>query len=173
MTTRRHPNVINIDELEPRVNETGTKMGARQRQLAGPTGGKGLGCMHYEVAPGRAAFPKHFHCATEEALFVLEGEGVLRIGEHDEVTLRAGDYVAFPCGPGSAHQVVNRSTTTLKYLCVSTKVEADVVVYPDSKKFAVAATNDPRAWATGNFWIREIRSLVDGRMEYFDGEDVG
>lgn len=58
-------------------------------------------------------------------------------------------------------------------MCFSTKVQADVVVYPDSKKFAAAATDDPDAWAKGNFWIREIRSLDDGKLQYFDGEDVG
>jgi uncharacterized cupin superfamily protein len=167
--TQRHPHVVNVDEIEGKANETGAKFGSTMRQLGRPAGGKQLGCVHYEIAPGRAAFPKHFHCMTEEAVFVLAGEGVLRIGD-DEVPLRAGDYVAFPCGPGAAHQIVNRSTTKLSYVCFSTKPQGDVVVYPDSKKFAAAATGDA---ATGTFWIREIRSLQDGKLQYFDGEDVG
>ncbi len=97
---------------------------------------------------------------------------MLRIGD-DEVPLRSGDYVAFPCGPGAAHQVVNRSTAPLSYLVFSTKTLADVVVYPDSKKFAAAAADDPNAFKTGNFWVREIRSLADGKLAYFDGEDTG
>jgi uncharacterized cupin superfamily protein len=169
---QRHPHVLNIDEIEGRNNETGAKFGALGRALGVTTGGKQLGCMHYEVAPGRAAYPKHFHCITEEAMFVLSGEGVLRIGD-DEVPLRAGDYVAFPCGPGAAHQVVNRSQAKLSYLVVSTKPLGDIVVYPDSKKFAAAAAEDASAFKTGKHWIREIRSLTTGQLGYFEGEDTG
>lgn len=170
--TRRHKHVVNVDEASTVTRKTGTKFGATQKLVSNDAGGQELGCMVYEVEPGRAAFPKHYHCATEEAMFILEGEGVLRIGDNDEVAVRAGDYIAFPCGPEGAHQVVNRSDKTLRYLCFSNRPLTDVVVYPDSKKVAMAASDDPAAWAKGKFWVRQIHRLGES-LEYFDGEDIG
>ncbi|HEY5677991.1 MAG TPA: cupin domain-containing protein, partial [Myxococcales bacterium] len=96
---------------------------------------KGIGASWFEIQPGKKAFPHHFHLANEEAVFVLEGEGVLRLGD-EEHRLRAGDYVAFPPGP-PGHQIVNRGTVPLRYLALSTMREPEVAVYPDSKKIGV------------------------------------
>jgi uncharacterized cupin superfamily protein len=109
----------------------------RRKRLAAAAGGNGLGVSWFELAPGKKAFPFHFHLANHEALFVLEGEGVLRLGE-EEHPLRPGDYVAFPPGP-PAHQVINRSQAPLRYLGLSTMKEPEVAVYPDSKKVGVLA----------------------------------
>src|SRR6185503_12001505 len=90
-----------------------------------------------EVEPGRAAFPHHFHCVNEESIYVLEGEGALRIGK-DTVAVKAGDYVTFPTGPDFAHQLKNTGTQNIRYLRFSTLSSAEVVGYPDSKKIGAA-----------------------------------
>jgi uncharacterized cupin superfamily protein len=109
----------------------------RRKRLGAAAGGKGLGASWFEVQPGKKAFPFHYHLANDEAVFVLEGEGVLRLGD-EEYPLRAGDYVAFAPGP-PGHQIINRSQAPLRFLAMSTMNEPEVAVYPDSKKVGVLA----------------------------------
>jgi uncharacterized cupin superfamily protein len=93
----------------------------KRKRLGADVGAKGLGTSWFELAPGKKAFPFHFHLANEEALFVLEGEGVLR-SDKEEHQLRAGDYISFPPGP-PGHQVINRSDAPLRFLALSTMIE--------------------------------------------------
>jgi uncharacterized cupin superfamily protein len=168
---RRHPNVVNLTEIEPRTNTAGTKFGSSTRRLGAATGGKGIGCSWYEVPPGRAAFPRHFHCANEEAMFVLEGEGAVRIGEAT-VPVRAGDYITFPTGPQHAHQVLNTGAAPFRYLALSTLQAAEVVGYPDSKKVGAMGAPSAEAVAKGEHWMRFI-ALESSQAGYYDGEDIG
>ena len=94
------------------------------------------------LAPGKTAFPYHFHRGTEEAFFVLEGTGLLR-QDGEEFPLRPGDVVCCPAGRASAHQITNDSGADLKYLAVSNRPAMDVVHYPDSGKIGVSAEPDP------------------------------
>ena len=98
MADRRHPCVIHLSEATTNTTEKGKRFGATSKQLGRPTGASGIGCSWYEVPPGRRAFPLHYHCANEESIFVLEGEGTLRIGA-ERVAVRAGDYITMPPGP--------------------------------------------------------------------------
>lgn len=166
---RRHPNVVNVDEVEPFTTETGSKFGASIRQLGNPTGAKAVGCNLFEVPPGRSAFPRHYHCAIEEAIFVLAGAGELRIGD-ETIPLREGDYVTFPAGPDHAHRLLNDGDVPLRYLCLSSKAVADVVGYPDSNK--VAAMANPSSNFFDKPWVRAIFRGGD-TVDYFDGEDAG
>lgn len=145
--TRRHANVANLDEVEPVVESHGTKFGYTEHLVGVATGAVQLGCTHYEVPPGRTAFPFHWHAAVEEAVFVLAGTGTLRIGD-ERVPVRAGDFMTFPAGPDKPHQLVNSGDVPLKYLCFSNKAIADVVGYPDANKLGVrAGTSYEKPWA--------------------------
>jgi uncharacterized cupin superfamily protein len=167
-TNRRHANVIAVDEAPSRTIEKGTKLGATMRPLAASTGGALIGCNHVEVPPGRAAFPHHYHCAIEEALFVLEGKGTLRIGD-DRVEVKAGDYITFPPGPTTAHQLRNTGDTPLRYLALSSKSTTDVVGYPDSNK--IAAMGSPSLHFFDKPWIRAV-FMADATVDYYAGEET-
>ena len=168
MPTR--PNVVSEDELGWSEHLHGEKFGYRRRQLGSAAGGQRLGCSLYEVSPGRTAFPRHYHLANEEAIYVLEGSGTLRIGqEGEEVEVSQGDYVALPVGADGAHQLVNSSDAALRYLCFSTMVEPDVMVYPDSGKVSVfggAAPGGPKEERTFARFLRD-----DAEVGYYDNED--
>ena len=126
-----------------------------------------MGCSLYEVPPGRRAWPYHYHLANEEAIYVLEGSGMLRIGGQ-EIEVAQGDYVALPTGETGAHQILNNSNEVLRYLCFSTMVEPDIMVYPDSGKigmFAGAAPGGPKAKRTFSKFLRS-----DAEVGYFVGE---
>jgi mannose-6-phosphate isomerase-like protein (cupin superfamily) len=113
------------------------------------------------------AWPYHYHLANEEAIYVLEGAGTLRIGG-DEIRLSGGDYVALPARAEGAHQLVNSSEAVLRYLCFSTMVEPDVTVYPHSGKvgiFGGAAPGGPKEERTFSKFLRD-----DAEVGYYDGE---
>jgi uncharacterized cupin superfamily protein len=170
MTQRRHKHVINVDEVEPQTTTEGARFGFTTRGLGRATDARGIGCSWYEVAPGRAAFPRHWHAANEEALFVLEGEGTLRIGD-DQVRVGRGDYVTLPTGPEAAHKLTNTGPGPLRYLCFSTLVPTEIVGYPDSKKIGAAVFDPTSRWAAPP----RVRMIVreDAQVGYYEGEDVG
>jgi uncharacterized cupin superfamily protein len=171
MSDRRHPHVVNVDELEAQVSSTGTKFGAARRSIGQAAGGRGLGCSWYEVPPGRSGFPFHYHCANEEAIFVLSGEGTLRLGDA-RIAVRAGDYVAMPPGPEAAHRLDNTGTEPLRYLCVSTMITTEVCGYPDSGKFACFAAASAEAAQRRERHIAQVGKLGES-VGYYDGEDIG
>ena len=170
--SRRHPHVVNIDEVSPDEQAQG-HFGFRRRRLGAMAGCKAVGCSHFEVAPGKTAFPFHFHSAVEEALFVLEGTGALRVGK-ETVALRAGDYVGLPAGPDAAHALTNTGAGALRYLAFSglaTPIAVEVVGYPDSKKVAFAAGFEP-AKGLRSGWVMKIVKEGQGEAGYYDDEPL-
>jgi uncharacterized cupin superfamily protein len=114
----------------------------RRKQLGAADGGEELGTSLYELPPGGASFPYHYHTGNEEALYVLAGSGTLRLDDEDHA-LVPGDYVALPARADSAHRVRNDGDDPLRYLMVSTMNEPDVMVYPDSGKVGALAGAPP------------------------------
>ena len=163
-----HPNVVNEKDLEWGEQSHGEKFGHRRKALGSATGGEKLGCSLYEVPPGRRAWPYRYHLANEVAIYILHGSGRLRIGGR-EVTLSQGYYVALPVEEEGSHQIFNTSGEPLRYLCLSTMDEPDVLVYPDSGKIKFIASSAPGR-------PKEKRSLqkllrADAEVSYFDGEE--
>ena len=167
---KKHPNVSNINEVEPRTMTKGSKFGFTGKRLGASSGAKSLGCSYYEVAPGKTAFPFHFHCANEEGVYILEGTGEARIG-NDKITVGPGDYMAYPAGPEYAHSLKNTGTSTLKYLCLSTLITTEVVGYPDSKKIAAAGLYDPLKGIMSSKVMLLVKEQAP--VDYYEGEDVG
>jgi uncharacterized cupin superfamily protein len=160
---KRHPHVTDVDELDWSATEFPPHFACKSKRLGVAAGNKRLGCSLYEVAPGKRAFPMHAHLANEEALYVLEGEGTVRIAD-GEVHVQAGDYVAFPTG--QAHQLINTSTAPIRYLCFSTMESPEVALYPDADKIGILSV-DPAP-------LRVIfkRSDAGATMaDYFEGND--
>jgi len=140
---RRHPNVVNGSETKLFEISKGTNFGASIRGLGREAGSVQLGGNLVEVPPGRSAFPCHDHCGIEEAIYVIAGTGVVRIGE-TQVEVKEGDWISFPIGPDYAHRLDNTGDAPLRYLCISNRHTADVVGYPDSKKDPRPGFGQPR-----------------------------
>ena len=163
-----HPNLVSEDSMEWTENSHGEKFGYRRKSLSRETGGEKLGCSLYEVPPGRRAYPYHYHAANEEAIYVLEGSGRLRIGEK-EVQISRGDYATLPAQADGAHQIINDSDTMLRYLCFSTMIEPDVMVYPDSGKVGIFAGAAPGGDKQKRTFSKFLRS--DAEVDYYEGEE--
>ena len=99
---------------------------------------------------------------------MLEGSGTLRIGG-EEIRVSQGDYVALPARAQAAHQIVSDSGAVLRYLCFSTMVEPDVMIYPDSGKIGIfggAAPGGPKEKRTFSKFLRE-----EAEVGYYEGEE--
>lgn len=164
---RRHQHVVNAADLAPADSSHGTRFAARRWQLGAAAGARALGASLMEVPPGKTAWPRHYHAGNEEAIYVLEGEGTLAIGE-ERVRVGPGDFVALPAGPGAAHQLVNDGAARLRYLCISTMNPTDVLVYPDSHKIGVMGGAAPGGDKRERFLAGFFRD--DATVGYWDGE---
>ena len=112
----------------------------------------------YEVAPGKAAYPYHFHHKSEETFYILSGEGVLKTPE-GERAVRAGELLFFPTGPKGAHKLTNASRTEmLVYIDFDAVHDLDIAEYPDSGKIGI--------WGHG---INQIYPQ-SAQADYYDGE---
>jgi uncharacterized cupin superfamily protein len=162
MPHRRHSNVVNQSEVEPQRVEQGQHQLVRRR-LGSAAGGRQLGASLCELPPGARSYPFHWHGANEEALYVIEGRGLARLGDV-EVAIGPGDYLAFPIGPAHAHQLINAGDTPLVYLCVGTEHRCEVVGYPDSNKLKVLAGE---SWES--MWVNHT-TRPEASLDYWDGE---
>jgi uncharacterized cupin superfamily protein len=157
---RRHPNVVNGDEIEAQPGPTKGRYASRTRRMGQAAGAQQIGCSLYEVAPGAMAFPYHWHGANEEVIIVVSGTGNARIGD-TTVPIRSGDFIAFPAGQGHAHQLEANGSEPLRYYCLSTQKDPEVCGYPDSKKIAMFSR-------VGGKPVRVLLHEEDGQRDYFD-----
>jgi uncharacterized cupin superfamily protein len=112
----------------------------------------------YEIPPGKAAYPYHYHHKNEETFYILRGEGTLRTPD-GEKKVSAGDLLFFPTGPAGAHKLTNCSATEkLIYLDFDVVHDVDIAVYPDSDKIGI--------------WGKEINKLYPqcSAVDYYEGE---
>ena len=169
LAQRRMKPIINLEELE--LSEFGNSKAfeAQLARIGHRIGARQLGAMLHIVPPGKKAFPKHAHHANEEMIIILKGNGTYHMGSQSW-PIREGDVVAAPAGDGeTAHQIENTSTTPLRYLCISTQHDPDVVEYPGSGQFAVASMVPP---GQGVFNARlAFIGRKEDSLDYFDGEE--
>ena len=131
-------------------------------RLARQAGSERLGLSLWELPPDEAAYPYHFHYAEEELVVVLAGAPSLRAADGWR-ELREGEVVAFLRGEHGGHQLVNRTSETVRFLSFSTSGEPDVVIYPDSGKLG-AFERLPDGGG-----LRTMFRLSD-TVDYHDGE---
>jgi uncharacterized cupin superfamily protein len=160
--------IVNIADVPLRDGGNGTHFVAKLGRIGAMIGSKKLGCQLHIVPAGQKAFPRHAHHVNEEMFFVLAGEGTYRVGE-ETYPIGEGDVISAPSGDAStAHQIVNTGAGELRYLGFSTRLDPDVVEYPDSNKFAVASMVPP------DKGLIAAKLIYIGRREtsldYFDGE---
>jgi len=144
------------DSYEAEIGWVGTVLGSKK-----------LGYNVTVLAPGKCAFPFHFHHANEEMFFVLEGRGIIRIGQASH-KIRKGDFISLPPGRESAHQIVNDSDAPLRYIALSTMEMPEVAEYPESGKLGVFCGSPPGRPASGDS-IRHFTRVKDA-VDYWEGE---
>jgi uncharacterized cupin superfamily protein len=133
----------------------------RRARIGRQAGAEHLGASVWDVPPGEAAYPYHFHLAEEELLFVLSGRPSLRMPDGWR-ELEPGEAVAFLVGARGAHQLVNRTDESVRLLVISPSGVPEICVYPDSDKIGVY----DRVPTEG---LRELYRRSDA-VDYYEGE---
>ena len=136
----------------------------RRARIGRQAGAEHLGASVFELPPGQASFPFHYHRANEELLIVLAGRPTLRTSS-GERELEPGEVVAFPVGEQGAHQLLNRGAEPVRFLIVSEMNAPEIVVYPDSGKI-FARDTPPGGEPVGDGGSFFSSDAVD----YFEGE---
>jgi uncharacterized cupin superfamily protein len=152
------PNIYQPDFDEPRDRE-GFRAG--RARIGRQAGTRDLGASLWEIPPGQAGYPYHYHLAEEELIVVLSGR--LRLRTQDGWRpLAEGDVVSFRTGEEGGHQVVNDGDDPARMLAISTQ-RPDIVVYPDSRKLG-AFERVPEGGG-----LYELFRLEDA-VDYWEGE---
>ena len=112
----------------------------------------------YEIPPGKAAYPYHYHHKNEETFCILSGSGLLKTPAGERM-VGAGELLFFPVGPEGAHKLTNVSETeNLVYIDFDAVHDIDIAVYPDSDKIGI--------------WGMDINKIYprSADVDYYDGE---
>jgi uncharacterized cupin superfamily protein len=154
--------MVNIEEPHYDELREGEGFTCRRARISRQAGAERLGLSLWELPPGQAAYPYHAHLTEEELLIVLEGRPGLRTpdGWRD---VEPGEVVSFLRGERGAHQLVNRTGETVRFLSFSTNGEPDILLYPDSGKVG-AAERRPDGGGLRLFFRRE------DAVDYLEGE---
>jgi uncharacterized cupin superfamily protein len=156
--------VLNINE--PDFNDVREHPGfrARRAKLGLQGGAAKTGLSYWEVDPGEAAYPYHMHLTEEEIVVVLSGRPSLRTpaGWRE---LEEGEVVIFPTGEGGAHQIVNKTDETIRFLAFSNSGAPEIVIQLDANK--IGAFERPVEGGGLALWFRESDAV-----EYFEGLDA-
>jgi uncharacterized cupin superfamily protein len=151
---------INDANYEERDGPPGFR--ARRARIGYELGSELVGASLWQVPPGEAAYPYHYHCSDEELVIVLSGRPSLRtpVGVRE---LEQGEVVRFALGEDGAHQVFNATDEQATFLALSSNGRPDIVVYPDSGKISAS---ERRPDGSG---LREYFRATDA-VDYWDGE---
>ena len=160
----RPKNIVNEADVAWVETTRGARNASKRKRFGPLTGLEKLGASLYELPPGKRAFPRHWHSANEEFLYVFAGTGTLRLGA-ENVAVKAGDFVALPAGAAHVHELVNSGAEPLRYLAVSTMIAPDVVHYPDSNKLMTIEGRGPDGKPLGGVYPEATA------VDYWSGEE--
>jgi uncharacterized cupin superfamily protein len=134
---------------------------ARRAKVGFQGGAVKTGLSYWEVEPGEAAYPYHAHLTEEEIIVVLEGRPSLQTPDGRR-ELEQGEVVVFPTGKQGAHQIVNKTGETIRFLAFSNSGSPEIVIQLDAGK--VGAFERPADGGGMKLWFRE-----GDAVEYFEG----
>jgi len=128
----RPPRIVNVADVEPAAWGKGERVRAERRNLGRAAGSLFTGLQHCNVAAGKWGQVPHCHSAEEELFVVLDGEGIILLGEEEHPVGR-GTLVGRPPGTGVAH-AFRAGEDGLVLLAYGTREPNDVCYYPRSNK---------------------------------------
>jgi uncharacterized cupin superfamily protein len=148
----RPPTIVALDDVPAQDTRRGD-VAHQRRNLGDAVGSRASGLRLLVVEPGALSYPPHCHAAEEELFVVLDGDGVLLLGDHEH-PVRTGSVVARPPGTGVAH-AFRAGDEPLTVLAYGTRQPNDIAYYPRSGKVALRGIK-------ARFLIQQV--------DYWDGE---
>lgn len=143
---------FSIESVPWEEHSRGSRFGTRYQQLGEFGGGSHIGVCRETLAPGRQAYPAHYHMLEEEHLLILEGTLTLRLGDRS-YPMAAGDYACFPAGQKVGHALINEGTAPCRYLIIGERSASEVVFYTESGRVGVRLAGQGfRGTETMEYW---------------------
>jgi uncharacterized cupin superfamily protein len=126
--------IVNVRDVEPDVT---TRRRARfaEREFGGATGSQLSLLAHTTIEAGYEGFPPHCHSLDEELFVVLEGSGVVLLGD-EEIPVRPGTVIDRPPSTKVAHSFRASADADLVYLVYGDLPPNDICFYPRSGKIS-------------------------------------
>ena len=149
----RPPTMVNVEDVEA-VTVQRPRVARTRRNVGRAAGSVNTGIQHVQVEPGMESAPAHCHSIEEEIFVVLDGDGVVVLGDK-ETPVGPGHVIARPAGTGVAH-MFRAGAGGLTYLAYGMRDPGDVCYYPRSGKIAFRGVG--------------VIARVE-RLDYWDGED--
>jgi uncharacterized cupin superfamily protein len=135
----------------------------RRARLGRQAGSEKLSMSLFELPAGEAAYPYHFHLAEEELIVLLAGAPSLRTPEGWR-EMEEGEVVSFLVGEEGAHQIVNRTAETVRFLAISNQ-QPDIMVRPDSGSVSVVERRPEGGGLSLNFRTADSVGYFDLEKE--------
>ncbi|MEP5568894.1 MAG: cupin domain-containing protein [Halioglobus sp.] len=152
----------NLSSVKMRRIGNGKDFSASVGRLTEKLGMEQMGMSVVELKPGEKAWPYHLHYGEEELFIIVAGSGTVRY-DGSEHKIVEGDVVFTPPGEGTAHQIINTSTETLRYLALSTSNDPSFCYYPDSGKYATYTQKEDGEW-------KAFIAHESDHRDYYEGE---
>ncbi len=149
----RPSTIVNLADVEPQRVER-ARVARTRRRMSAAAGSVTTGLQYVEVDPGMESTAQHCHSVEEELFVVLDGDGVLVLGD-EETAVGPGSVVGRPAGTGVGH-MFRAGPSGLTYLAYGPRHPADMCWYPRSRKVAFRGLG--------------ITVRVEP-VDYWDGED--
>ncbi len=127
----RPQNIVALDDVRGHTEDHGTIRRTR-RNLGRAAGSVTTGMKHVDLPAGGRAATRHCHALEEELFVVLDGDGLVRLGD-EESAIRRGSVVARPPGTGIAHDF-QAGPAGMALLAYGTREPNEICWYPDSQK---------------------------------------
>jgi uncharacterized cupin superfamily protein len=145
--------IVNLEVAEVDETNRGESVFV-SRELGLAVDSVATGISHLTIAPERMGFPPHCHSAEEEFFVVLDGDGVVVLGE-DKHPVGRGHVISRPPATRIPHSF-HAGASGLTYLAYGTRVPNDIAYYSRSRKV--------------NFRGIGLITRLE-RVDYWDGED--
>lgn len=108
-----------------------SRMGAGTwRSLGDHFGLTQFGVSYETLGPAAHSSLRHWHTLSDEFVYMIEGELVLRTND-GEFPLLPGMCVGFKADDKNGRHLVNLSSTDAKFVVIGSRVPGDVPLYPD------------------------------------------
>lgn len=102
----------------------------RWRALGAHAGLTQFGVNVVELPPGAWSSQRHWHTHEDELVYMLDGELTL-VTDDGEQLVGPGMAIGFPAGKADGHHLINRGTSTARFLAIGSRVVDDECSYPD------------------------------------------
>ena len=129
----RPDRIVALADVEPDVTSRRRARFA-ERELGRALGSVGSTLAHMTIAAGHEGFPPHCHSLDDELFVVLEGAGVVVLGD-EEIPVRRGT-IDRPPSTKVAHSFRASDTADLVYLVYGDLPPNDICFYPRSGKIS-------------------------------------